>query len=114
MLAHYSIPDRPVFRITVPSSPQTPVRVTYLEGPPEQFHRVSTAFLDPVTGEVLRIDRMAARPSGDSVLAWFSALHFGIFGGVAARILWSALGLTLPVLSLTGLRMWWRRISISR
>jgi uncharacterized iron-regulated membrane protein len=41
-------------------------------------------------------------------LAWFSVLHFGRFGGLAGKILWSALALSLPVLSITGVLVWWK------
>jgi uncharacterized iron-regulated membrane protein len=50
------------------------------------------------------------RPAGDEILSWFSALHFGVFGGWPIRILWFALGLSLPVLSVSGCLLWWRRV----
>jgi uncharacterized iron-regulated membrane protein len=73
---------------------------------------VSTVFLHPVTGEVLAIQPLSGRPAGDAILAWFSALHFGIFGGWPVRLLWFVLGLSLPVLSVTGCVLWWRRVVV--
>jgi uncharacterized iron-regulated membrane protein len=105
-----AIPGLPIHRVQVVESALQPVRVTLREGAPAEFHRVSTVFLDPVTGDVLGELRLAARPFGDSLLAWFSAAHFGIFGGLPVRILWAATGLAFPVMSVTGFLMWWRRV----
>jgi uncharacterized iron-regulated membrane protein len=36
-------------------------------------------------------------------------LHFGTLWGVQIKVLWSLLGLSLPLLSITGLIMYWNR-----
>jgi uncharacterized iron-regulated membrane protein len=107
--ARAAVPGRPVFRMSIPS-PRQPVTVTLLEGAPAEFHKVSTVALDPVSADVLQAGRYEERPAGNSILAWFSVLHFGRFGGLPGKVLWAVLGLSLPVLAVTGCLMWWRRV----
>ncbi|MEE2636300.1 MAG: PepSY-associated TM helix domain-containing protein [Acidobacteriota bacterium] len=47
---------------------------------------------------------------GDSVLYWFTALHFGRFGGWATKLVWTVVGLVPPVMFVTGVVMWWNRV----
>ncbi|MEP7354255.1 MAG: PepSY-associated TM helix domain-containing protein [Acidobacteriota bacterium] len=113
-IAQQQLPDRPLFRASIPV-PGQPVRITLLEGRPQQFHRVSSVALDPVTGAVLQRSAFDQRPTGNSILTWFSVLHFGRFGGdgigfLLVKALWSLLALSLPVLAVTGFWMWWKRV----
>ena len=47
---------------------------------------------------------------GDSVLYWFTALHFGRFGGWTTKLVWTVVGLVPPVMFVTGVVMWWNRV----
>ncbi len=109
-LAQMRLPGLPLHRLQIVQRADQAVRATFRHGSPAKFHRVSTVFLDPVNGDVLGETRLETRPAGDSILAWFSAFHFGIFGGPAIRLLWFATGLSLPALAATGILMWWRRV----
>ncbi|MFM2125447.1 MAG: hypothetical protein RL328_1898 [Acidobacteriota bacterium] len=108
--SYAALPGRQIQRIAVVDQPTQAVRVTMREGTPAEFHLVSTVFLDPVTGAVLLSNPLDRRPAGDAILSWFSALHFGVFGGWLVRVLWFVLGLSLPVLSISGCLLWWRRV----
>ena len=46
---------------------------------------------------------------GDWVLWLMYPLHFGTLWGTWVKVLWTVLGMSLPVLSLTGLVMYWNR-----
>ena len=37
-------------------------------------------------------------------------LHVGSFAGLGVKILWSVLALSFPVLAISGVIMWWRRV----
>lgn len=52
--------------------------------------------------------------NGDQIIRTFLGLHFGNFGGVGIRILWAAIGLTPPILFITGALMWWNRVLSGR
>lgn len=105
-----AFPGVPIHRIAVVDQPNQAVRVTYREATPEEFHLVSTAFLHPVTGEILLRNSLAGRPAGDTILTWISALHFGVFGGWPVKMMWSILSLSLPLLAVSGLWIWWGRL----
>jgi uncharacterized iron-regulated membrane protein len=47
---------------------------------------------------------------GDWVLLGLIKLHFGRFGGLGIRVLWTLLGLLPAVLFVTGFTLWWRRV----
>jgi uncharacterized iron-regulated membrane protein len=47
---------------------------------------------------------------GEAVLLALIKLHFGRFGGLPVRILWTVLGLLPALLFVTGFMMWWRRV----
>ncbi|MGC4028099.1 MAG: PepSY-associated TM helix domain-containing protein [Steroidobacteraceae bacterium] len=48
--------------------------------------------------------------TGDFLLAQFTSLHFGRFGGPGVRITWIVLGLVPAALAVTGALMWWYRV----
>lgn len=51
---------------------------------------------------------------GDWVLWLVYPLHFGTLWGLPVKIVWALLGLSLPVLSVTGLLMYWNRFLSKR
>lgn len=70
-----------------------------------------TVYFDKFTGELLFNWRSGTHASlGDGVVYWISLLHFGTFGGVGVKILWTVLGLAPVVLFVTGSLMWWNRV----
>jgi uncharacterized iron-regulated membrane protein len=65
-------------------------------------------YLDPATGSVVMVDRIADRPIGARFLAAMSPLHYGQFGGMTVKIAWALLGLAPLLLFITGLLAWWK------
>jgi uncharacterized iron-regulated membrane protein len=43
-------------------------------------------------------------------MAWVAPLHVGNFGGNAVRVAWLVLGLSPPLLFVTGFILWWTRV----
>ena len=70
---------------------------------PEPF----TAFFDYV--EPLNMETFEER-LGDQILYWLASLHFGRFGGMPTKIIWTVIGLAPPVMFVTGVVMWWNRV----
>ena len=108
--AKRAVPVAQVFRIPVGGGPKDVVKISMRHATMGEFQRVSHVTLDPYTGEVLRLEPLADRPAGDRLIGNFSAVHFGVWGGQASRALWALLGLSLPVLFVTSLSLWWRRL----
>ena len=52
----------------------------------------------------------AGQTLGDVVMDWVSPLHVGNFGGMPIRVAWLVLGLSPPLLFVTGFIMWWTRV----
>ncbi|MEQ1884778.1 MAG: PepSY-associated TM helix domain-containing protein [Bryobacteraceae bacterium] len=100
---------RPIFRMQMVTRPDQPMRVTILEGSVAEFHRVSTVVLDPVTGDVVRLQLSRDKHVSDAFISWMSAVHFGVFGGIFVKLFWVLLGLSLPALALTGFLIWIRK-----
>jgi uncharacterized iron-regulated membrane protein len=72
--------------------------------------RANRVFLDPVSLEVLRVQR-------DTDISWTAylnemadPLHFGNFAGLPTKLIWFVFGLAMTGLSLTGVWLTWRRL----
>jgi uncharacterized iron-regulated membrane protein len=73
--------------------------------------RVADAAPDGAPGTKRKRRRPAIHySSGDQIIRAFLSLHFGNFAGLGARIVWAAIGLTPPLLFVTGALMWWNRV----
>jgi uncharacterized iron-regulated membrane protein len=62
--------------------------------------------VDPVSGAVLRVDRLEAGPWSRRIYMNLAALHFGEWGGTAGRWIWVALGLSPGFLWISGWLLW--------
>jgi uncharacterized iron-regulated membrane protein len=66
-------------------------------------------FLDPLTAEVLRVDRHASLDPGGRLFANMAPWHFGSFGGRLTQWLWFVAGLVPALLLGSGLWLWLRK-----
>ncbi len=108
--AQGAVPEAKVYRIALLSGPKEAFRISMRHGTQGEFQLVSHVALNPYTLEVMRVERLKDRASGDWLIGNFSAVHFGVWGGPAARLLWAVLGLSLPALFITSFSLWWRRL----
>jgi uncharacterized iron-regulated membrane protein len=108
--AQAAVPEAKVYRISLGSGPKEAFRISMRHGTQGEFQLVSHVALNPYTLELMRVERLKDRPSGDWLIGNFSAVHFGVWGGPAARALWAVLGLSLPALFITSFSLWWRRL----
>jgi len=65
----------------------------------------------PYTGEVLRLIRADELSAGPRLVAAVDPLHFGRFGGLVTKIIWTLAGLALSVGILVGVYIWWLRVT---
>lgn len=73
-----------------------------------------TVAVNPFTAEVLDVERPSSKTAGDILMRWMGPLHTGHFGGLKIAVLWAVLGLSLPLLFVTGFLMWWNRVIAKR
>ena len=69
-----------------------------------------TVFFNPYTGEYISTWRYGVNQSVGDWLIWLQVpLHFGTSWGLAVKVTWAAAGLAIPLLTITGLLMYWNR-----
>ena len=68
-----------------------------------------TAYLDPFTGAVIRIDDTRTMPFGTRLLKNMEPLHFGKYAGLPNKLLWVLLGLAPAFFFVSGALLWWNR-----
>lgn len=108
-LAERAQPGGVVTYVYLPTAPGQAFRVRKrLPGEPHPTGR-SFAHLDPVSGRVLGVGDGRQAPRGARLYSVLYPLHIGVLGGTATRVLVLLVGLSLPVLAVTGALVWWRR-----
>jgi uncharacterized iron-regulated membrane protein len=70
-------------------------------------------YLEPASGAVRMVDRIADRPIGARFLAAMSPIHYGQLGGITVKIAWALFGLAPLLLFVTGLFAWWKPVKVS-
>ncbi len=106
-LAHSAldaVPGSELSWIEFPASPAAPFAVRLRTRGDLRLRGSTTAYLDPATTRVLRVDRWRDLPFALRIYHVFAAFHFGEAGGEPLRWLWLIAGL-LP-LSLW-ISAWW-------
>jgi len=97
--------------ITLPYTPQDHVMIF---GSIKNQSPLRSAYGSIVLGDAKTGELISATPAGQSgfwsqVLDSFRPLHYGTFGGIPVKILWSLGGLTPAILAISGSLMWWKR-----
>jgi uncharacterized iron-regulated membrane protein len=105
-------PGQHVARVVVPSSDTAAFLVMFSEVQPTPAGspRLTSVYLDQYSGAFLQESQVTGRSVGDIVMAWVAPLHVGNFGGNGVRAAWLVLGLTPPLLFVSGFIMWWTRV----
>jgi uncharacterized iron-regulated membrane protein len=104
--------------LSLPMENGKPVGVKLKE--PNDWHRVglTTVYLEPATGDVIRADIFSQLPVGGKLLRLMLPLHFGRFGGKLGMgtigkhivlFVYFLVGLAVPLLMTTGYLMYWNR-----
>jgi uncharacterized iron-regulated membrane protein len=69
-----------------------------------------TIYFNPYDGTHLATWRYGVNESLGDWFIWSQIpLHYGTYWGLAIKILWAAMGLTMPLLAVSGLLMYWNR-----
>ncbi len=110
------VPGQHVARVVVPSNERGAFLVMFSDAAPTPAGSagLQSVYLDQFTGAVLTQPPAGGRSAGDVIMAWVAPLHVGSFGGTPLRIAWLVLGLTPPLLFVTGFTMWWTRVVRTR
>ena len=98
--------------LSLPMTPEAPLQATFERA--GGLLRNTRVTLNPYSGAVLRIERDDAATAGHKTASLIGDLHFGVFGGVPVKLLYTLTGLMPMGLFVTGLLMWWKRLSARR
>jgi uncharacterized iron-regulated membrane protein len=110
--AQQRVPGQFVQRIVTPYSDTAPFLVMFSPVRPAPAGRedLSPVYFDQYTGAILKDSPRSGRSAGDIVMEWVAPLHIVNFVGFGVRVVWLILGLSPPLLFVTGFIMWWSRV----
>lgn len=95
-------------RISIPSDPRGTVTLRMqLQGDVHQFGR-SFLWFDQYDGRLLKTSSIRKANLASRIQNWFYPLHTGFYGGTATRWLQLIVGLSMAVLTLSGVWLWWK------
>jgi uncharacterized iron-regulated membrane protein len=107
-IAHAAMPDGVPTELRIAEKAKDPVTVQFWRHGDLSSDGTNRVLVDPSSGKVLFIDRAADWPIGVRLFQSMQPLHYALFGGLTAKIIWSILGALPAVLFVTGLVVWWR------
>jgi uncharacterized iron-regulated membrane protein len=110
--AEERVPDQHVARVVTPYDANAPFLVMFSRETPYSAGgaRLTSVYLDQYSGELIENATPTGPSAGDVVMNWVAPLHVGNFGGNAVRAAWLVLGLSPPLMFVTGFIMWWTRV----
>jgi uncharacterized iron-regulated membrane protein len=99
------------YSISIPSDSLGPITIT---GGVEEANPVSSPYSSFVSfhqesGEIITVYDIRKSSLAERLDSSMYPLHFGNYGGLFIKILYSLLGLTPSLLSITGFLLWWRQ-----
>ena len=99
--------DGRILRVSVPQTPEAPLLVRKEWDDWNRTRNRAMIAVDPYSAEVLDVyDSRKHESLGRLLVQWAIPLHFGIWGGLATRILYVVLGLLPAVAFVTGIWRW--------
>jgi len=113
-VARQAFPALDVNTIYYPRRNGDPLR---LEGQADTLmvrDRANQVFLDPKSGAVLQVERIAEKGFWQRWDMTVNPLHYGDFAGLWSRLIWFVFGLGLTMLVFSGAWMYWRALRKER
>lgn len=108
-VADAAVPAGETHAITLPAKPGEAVRIRKKLADDPHPIGLTAVWLNPRSGELLRIDRWDALPPGDRMFAWVYPLHSGQLAGAIGVVITAVGGLSLLGFGITGTWLWWLR-----
>ena len=104
-----AVPGGSINSIAVPARTTGPVRLRKKLAGDLHPSGLSSIWLNPRTGQVLRVDRWNTLAPGERTMSWLYPLHSGQLGGVISVIATAVAGLSLLGFGISGSWLWWLR-----
>jgi uncharacterized iron-regulated membrane protein len=107
--ANAAMPGGVVGYLGLPAKPTAPVRIRKKLDDDPHPNGLSSVWLHPHTGEVIRVDRWSDLDVGTRSYAWIYPLHSGKLAGVIGVLATAAGGFLLFGFGVSGTWLWWLR-----
>jgi uncharacterized iron-regulated membrane protein len=98
--------DGRIRRVSFPRTAQDPIAIRKEWDDWNISRNRAMVYVDPYTAKVVSIDDSRQADLGHKIIQWCIPLHFGIWGGLATRVLYVLLGLIPLVAFITGFWHW--------
>ena len=104
-------PGTTVGGVAFPYSRRAPLAILMRRRNAPGYEYVDTVYFNPYNSAYISTWRYGVNQSLGDWIVWLQVpLHFGTYWGWGVKILWAAAGLTIPLLAVTGLLMYWNRL----
>jgi uncharacterized iron-regulated membrane protein len=96
--------------IAFPYSRRAPLGILMRRGNSVGREYVDTVYFNPYNGKYISTWRYGVNRSLGDWIVWLQVpLHFGTYWGFGVKLVWAVCGLAIPLLTVTGLLMYWNR-----
>jgi uncharacterized iron-regulated membrane protein len=109
-----ALPGGSINSIALPAKPTAPVRLRKKLADDPHPNGLSSIWMNPRTGQVLRVDRWNTLAPGERTTSWLYPLHSGQLGGALSVIVAAVAGLSLLGFGVSGSWLWWLRRNARR
>lgn len=99
------------YSISVPSDSTAPITITGRVADPNPLSSAYSSYIsfNQHTGQIVKIFNIRHQKLTAQVDKAMYPLHFGNYGGIVVKIIYSLFGLTPSILAVTGFLLWWRQ-----
>lgn len=108
-LALSRAPDARFLNAVLPTRPDQALRIGLVRGVPEDGAPTITVLIDPWRHNVIDVFDPKTFSTGETIIAWQRALHYGTGLGGTYKFLVFLSGVIIPLFAVTGTLMWWIR-----
>lgn len=95
--------------IQIPAEANRPIRIRMRLADDPHPNGLTSVWLHPTTGKVLAVNRWNELDPGARAFSFIYPLHTGELGGIFLEAVTFFSGLTLGMLGISGIWLWWRR-----
>ena len=106
-LAKSRVPDARFLNAFLSIRPDQAMRVGLIRPGHEEGAPIITVIIDPYRKAVVDVFDPRTMTTGESIIAWQRALHYGIGLGGLYKALVFVSGVIIPLFAVTGFLMWW-------
>jgi len=103
-------PGTTLMGVTFPGNRRAPLQIHMQRRTGGGFEYADTLYFNPYDSTHLTTWKYGVNQSLGDWLIWLQIpLHFGTYWGLGVKIVWAVLGLSIPLLTVTGALMYWNR-----